>query len=98
MPVFNTTVTTDVDVDVDLEFEIICSCGRGLCDKTDTRLSYGRRMPQAIVEPCQVCIEAAAEDAKTAVRDELQERIDELEDQVNRARDALKAYLREGAQ
>jgi len=36
-------------------FEVFCICGEGLCNKTTTRSSRGRLMPQIVVEPCEKC-------------------------------------------
>ena len=46
-----------------LEFEVFCSCGEGLCNQSDTRTSYGRRMPQVVVQPCERCLQRARDEA-----------------------------------
>jgi hypothetical protein len=67
MPTFsNIEVTATVDID----FEVFCSCGAHMCGETDTRNSRNRNAPQAIVNPCQRCIDAAT--------DPLREQIEEL--------------------
>jgi hypothetical protein len=76
MPTFsNIELTTLVTVDV--EFEVFCSCGAHMCHETDTRNSRKRNAPQAIVNVCQRCVEAA-----TAP---LNERIAELEAELAEA-------------
>jgi hypothetical protein len=68
MPTFNQIqVTATVDVD----FEVFCSCGAHMCGETDTRNSRNRNAPQAVVNVCQRCVDAA--------KSPLQDRIDELE-------------------
>lgn len=65
-----------------LSFEVYCSCGEGLCNQTTTRMSRLRGEPQAVVEPCQKCLQAARDEAAEArakeVREELNEQIEEL--------------------
>ena len=58
MPSFsNIEVTASVTVDID--FEVFCSCGAHMCGETDTRNSRNRNAPQAVVNACQKCIDAA---------------------------------------
>lgn len=76
MPTFsNVEITTSVTVDLD--FEVFCSCGAHMCSETDTRNSRNRNAPQAVVNACQKCIEAATSP--------LQDRIAELEQQLAEA-------------
>jgi hypothetical protein len=76
MPSFSQIeVTTTVDVD----FEVFCSCGAHMCGETDTRNSRNRNAPQAVVNACQRCIEAATSP--------LRERIEELEAELAEARE-----------
>ena len=43
-----------------LEFEVLCEkCGAGLCNKSSTRDSLRRSMPQVTVEPCSKCLDNA---------------------------------------
>ena len=74
MPSFH---QVEVTATVDVDFEVFCSCGAHLCGETDTRNSRNRNAPQAVVNACQRCIEAAT--------DPLQERIEELEQLVEEA-------------
>lgn len=78
MPTFTTEVTATVDVD----FEVFCECGNGLCNQSDTRESRNRRYPQVVVEPCERCLEAAAEKARGEETDRLEARIRELENEL----------------
>jgi hypothetical protein len=81
MPTFSQVeVTTTTDVD----FEVFCSCGAHMCSETDTRNSRTRNAPQAIVNACQRCIEAATSP--------LEERIEMLEAELA---DAMKELSRE---
>jgi len=76
MPTFqNVEVTASVDID----FEVFCSCGAHMCGETDTRNSRNRNAPQAVVNACQACIEAATIP--------LQDRIEELEQLLAEARE-----------
>lgn len=49
-----------------------------MCDQTETRNSRHRNAPQAVVNACQTCIDAA--------KAPLQERIEELEELLEEAR------------
>jgi hypothetical protein len=77
MPTFN----------ADIEFEVFCgTCGAGLCGQSDTRSSRSRGQLQVTVEACKDCIDRGKEEAVqeaevkfSAVRDELEKRISELE-------------------
>jgi Zn-finger protein len=80
MPTFQTQITVDVMVDVD--FEVFCSCGNGMCRETETRESRSRHYPQAVVEPCPKCLQAAKEEGAEEIRDQMQARIDELETEL----------------
>lgn len=42
---------------LETEFEVFCSCGEPMCNKTTTRTSRGRRIPQLVVEPCPKCLD-----------------------------------------
>ena len=87
MPTFQTQITVDAEVD----FEVFCSCGNGMCGATETRESRSRRYPQAVVEPCQKCLQAAREEGAEEVRDQMQARIDELEAEIENERRQLAA-------
>jgi hypothetical protein len=69
----------EVTATIDVDFEVFCSCGAHMCGETDTRNSRNRNAPQAVVNACQRCIEAATEP--------LQERIEELEAELAEARE-----------
>jgi len=72
MPSFQTTVNMDVEVDVD--FEVFCArCGAGLCNQSDTRASRNRKYPQVTVEPCERCLENAAEEARQKAIEEAEQ-------------------------
>jgi hypothetical protein len=72
MPSFQTTVNMDVEVDVD--FEVFCArCGAGLCNQSDTRTSRNRKYPQVTVEPCERCLENAAEEARQKAMEEAEQ-------------------------
>ncbi len=78
MPTFtNIEITTSVTLDV--EFEVFCSCGAHMCNETDTRNSRNRNAPQAVVNPCQKCIDGETQPLK--------DRIYELEQQLAEAND-----------
>ena len=79
MPSFETSV----------DWECYCTCGNGICSNVDTRNSRNRSMPQAVVDPCEKCLEKsyeAGEGAGSMSRNEeiarLEERIAELEDEL----------------
>jgi hypothetical protein len=77
MPSFTTSV------EVDLEFEVFCgTCGKGLCNQSETRESRNRRYPQVTVDACQKCIESETEPFKDEIY-ELKQKIEELENQLN---------------
>jgi RNase P subunit RPR2 len=51
----------------DLNFEVFCGrCGAALCNNTTTRVSKARGEPQAVVEPCERCLEAEYEAGRQA--------------------------------
>jgi hypothetical protein len=77
MPTFS-QIEVDITTTIDVEFEVFCSCGAHLCHETDTRNSRRRNAPQAIVNACQRCIEAATAS--------LEERIYQLEAELTEAR------------
>ena len=82
MPTFsNVEITTSVTVDLD--FEVFCSCGAHIVSETDTLNSRNRNAPQAVVNAFQKFIEAATSP--------LQERIEELEQQLAEAREHAEA-------
>ena len=78
MPIFS-----DLEIETvayaDIEFEVFCSCGKGICSNATTRLSAKRNHPQVVVKPCEDCIEQAI--------NPLQEKIEELEQLLNEARE-----------
>jgi len=84
MPSFDSVQKTiEVDVDIDVEFEVVCgTCGTGLCGNTDTRVSYNRNMPQAVINACEVCMENAAEERETEVSAKYEEDVDKLRDVI----------------
>jgi len=71
----------EVTATIDVDFEVFCSCGAHMCGNTDTRNSKNRNAPQAVVNACQRCI--------TAATSSLQERIDELEQLLEDARELI---------
>jgi len=73
----------EVTATIDVDFEVFCSCGAHMCGETDTRNSKNRNAPQAVVNACQHCIKAATSP--------LQERIDELEQLLEDARELIPA-------
>ena len=73
----------EVTATIDVDFEVFCSCGAHMCGETDTRNSRNRNAPQAVVNACQRCIEAATSP--------LQERIEELEQLLEEARELIPA-------
>ena len=73
----------EVTATIDVDFEVFCSCGAHMCGETDTRNSRNRNAPQAVVNACQRCIEAASSP--------LQERIEELEQLLEEAREQIPA-------
>jgi hypothetical protein len=74
MPSFN---DIEVTATVTVDFEVFCSCGNHMCGETDTRNSRNRNAPQAVVNPCQRCIDSAT--------NPLNERIEELEAELQAA-------------
>jgi hypothetical protein len=73
----------EVTATIDVDFEVFCSCGAHMCGETDTRNSRNRNAPQAVVNACQRCIKAATSP--------LQERIEELEQLLEEAREQIPA-------
>jgi hypothetical protein len=73
----------EVTATIDVDFEVFCSCGAHMCGETDTRNSRNRNAPQAVVNACQRCIEAATSP--------LQERIEELEQLLEESREQIPA-------
>lgn len=56
---------------VEVGFEVFCGrCGAGLCNQSDTRESYKRGMPQVVVQPCDTCMEAKADEAVDSAQGE----------------------------
>lgn len=94
MPTFS-GIVVEVETDAGLEklptsvdFEVFCArCNAGLCNQSDTRTSYRRRLPQVLVEPCEKCLERATEEAANKVHDELDAHISDLEEQLAEARE-----------
>lgn len=69
----------EVDHVVDYDFEVFCgTCGTGICDHADTRLSRSRSFPQLTVEVCKHCKQEWEEKI-----DDLNQRNDSLQDEVN---------------
>jgi hypothetical protein len=68
----------------EISFEVFCgTCGAGLCNQSDSRKSRHRGEDQVTVEVCEKCIEAATSP--------LQERIEELEQLLEEARELIPA-------
>lgn len=77
MPTFNTQVTTSVEVD----FEVFCAnCGEGLCNLSETRDSYNRKMPQVTVGLCPRCY-GKLEDEIESLKQEIMELENKKEEQ-----------------
>jgi hypothetical protein len=85
MPIISTKVETPVDV----EFEVYCTCGEGMCNRTDVRDSRSRKMPQIIVDACPECLEKAKAQGAHELEEAMQDKIDVLEAEVERLRDLL---------
>lgn len=73
------------EMSVDVDFEVICdTCGNGLCNKTDVRISRNRQMNQVMVQVCDECIDKKNEEIHF-LKDEiesLEETIRELEEKI----------------
>jgi len=85
MPTFDDVeVVTSISVD----FEVFCgTCGVGMCNESDTRSSRGRGYAQVTVNACDNCIEAAREEIRSDLEDQiqvLQDRVSELEDDLEK--------------
>jgi len=76
MPTFeDIEITTSVSID----FEVFCgTCGGGLCNQSDTRHSRSRSYAQVVVTVCEDCVEAARQE----IRDDLENQIQELQDKI----------------
>jgi hypothetical protein len=46
---------------VEIEFEVYCECGEGLCNQTTVDDRRGLRIT---IEPCEACLEKAADAAR----------------------------------
>ena len=79
MPTF---VVEKDEEDIAVDFEVFCSCGAGLCNQSEVRISRRRQSRQVVVEPCEKCLDRAAEEMGEKVRTELQDVIDELKDRI----------------
>lgn len=89
MPSFSgIEVTTTADV----EFEVFCAqCGAGLCGNCSTRESIRRGFPQAVIEPCEKCLESAREEGRndsSSEADRLEDKISDLEREIARYENA----------
>lgn len=86
MPSFDSIEVT-VTSSIDLEFEVFCvGCGEGICGNAHTRESRRRGMPQVIIEPCERCLEMARDEGRYEKEKEYEERISELEAELEEAR------------
>lgn len=75
------------DIDIEIDFEVFCGgCGAGICNNADTRASHRRGMPQVVVEPCERCLEIARNEGRDEKEKEYEERISELEAELEEAR------------
>ena len=73
----------EVKAVVDVDFEVFCgTCGAGLCNSSNTRNSHIRRMPQVTVDACEVCMESAAEKARSETADKYEEELAELRERI----------------
>jgi len=45
--------------EVNINVEVYCSCGEGLCNQTESKLTRTRGEPCFIVDPCETCMEKA---------------------------------------
>ena len=61
MPAF--LYSPDLPDYIEIDFEVYCICGAGLCNQTtvDDEHRRGRRIT---VEPCEACLEKAAQEAR----------------------------------
>jgi len=77
--------------DVEVEFEIYCAkCGAGLCSNGSTKSKNSYKSSNRLdMEPCEKCLDLAADMADGEARDELGNKIQELEDEITE----LKARL-----
>lgn len=72
----------ETSIEVEVEFEVYCECGEGLCSNTTVRASRNRGTPQLVIEPCPVCLKAAAKEAASDAAIEHQDLIDELKARI----------------
>lgn len=84
MPIFE-----EISVKVDIDFEVFCTCGNGICNKSETRKSRVRGEPQVVVEPCEICIKSAVKEAEEEVEERLGEEIENLKEQIEVLRSRL---------
>ena len=64
-----------------MDFEVFCgTCNAGLCNQSNTRKSRQRGENQLTVDVCRICLEAETQP--------LQERIEELEQLLEEARNS----------
>ena len=63
----------------EIEFEVFCgTCGAGLCGQSSGGNTPGRGQPYVEVEVCETCLEAARQE----IRDDLEDQILALQDQI----------------
>ena len=79
----------DIEVTVlaTVSFEVFCHCGEGLCNQSTTRSSRRRGEAQVVVDACEKCLKAA--------RNELEEKIGELQQLLDETREELESVLAE---
>lgn len=95
MPTLNATVEVDEAGrnDVDVDFEVFCGrCGAGLCNSTSVRRSRFRGAPQAVVEPCERCLQAERESGYVDGVDSREDEVDGLRDDVRELTDLLREH------
>lgn len=98
MPTLNATVEVDEAGrnHVEVEFEVFCGrCGGGLCNSTTTRSSRFRGQPQAVVEPCEKCMNAERQEGYTDGVDSREDEVSDLKDQLRDLSDELSDARRE---
>ncbi len=85
MPVFENIETNGQDF-IDVEFEVYCAtCGKGLCNCSETRRSYTRGYLQLTVEACPYCMSEKDKEIEKLDREieELYTEIKELKKMLN---------------
>lgn len=70
----------ELTISIEHEVEVYCAdCGTGMCSDTEYTQGRTRGVDQFRVTPCWKCIDRA----KDEVREEMQEKIDQLQEQLD---------------